>query len=237
LEEAGFEIRDQLVWCFPGVPKSRRMPGGLGSGLRPAWEPVVLARKPLDPKLRTITANLSRYGTGALNIDQGRIARADDPREGYWPANLVLSHDSECQPASGECTPDCPLPIIDRVAAKERSSSSPAFSRLFYAAKATRAEREAGLDHLAKRPAPIFSGGSTQPRACTHPTVKPLSLMGWLVRLVTPPGGLVLDPFAGSGSTLIAAVQEGRAVLGIERDPEYTAIARGRIAHWAGRQR
>lgn len=235
LEEAGFEIRDQVMWCFSGVPKSRRMPGGLGSTLRPAWEPIVLARKPLDRHSKTIAANMAVYGTGALNIDAARVARRpDDPgAEGYWPPNVVLSHDLDCDPLRGDCVPSCPLPLIDRVAAPERSGNPAPFSRLFYAAKASRGEREAGLEHLPRQASPIFSGGRTVPRACTHPTVKPLSLMRWLLRLVTPPGGLVLDPFAGSGSTIIAAVLEGRAGLGLEREPEYTTIARARIAHWA----
>jgi len=88
-------------------------------------------------------------------------------------------------------------------------------SRFFYTAKASRREREAGCE----------SNG--------HPTVKPIALMRWLCRLVTPPGGLVLDPFNGSGSTGCAAVLEGFRYLGAELDAEYVEIARKRIAHWA----
>lgn len=236
LKDAGFEIRDQMIWCFAGVQKSRRMPGGLGSGLRPAWEPIVLARKPLDPRAKTIAGNLDRHGTGALHISGTRIARPIDERgtDGYWPPNMVLSHDEACDPTRGACTSTCPVPLIDSIATAERRDGAPPFSRLFYAAKATRAEREAGLDHLPQSLSPIFSGGSgALPRACTHPTVKPLSLMRWVTRLVAPPEGVLLDPFAGSGSTIAAAVLEGRAGLGIEREPEYAAIARGRIAHWS----
>jgi DNA modification methylase len=235
-EDAGLEVRDQLLWCFgSGVPKSRRMPGGLGSTLKPAYEPIMLARKPLDPTTPTIAANLARYGTGTLNIDATRTPRPGQrhPSEGYWPANLGLMHEPECDERTGDCVPACPRPLIDRIAATERRPGAPAFSRLFYAAKASRAEREAGLEQLPKQLAPIFSGTGGAPRSNRHPTVKPISLMRWLVRLVTPPAGLVLDPFAGSGSTGCAAVLERRQFVGIERQAEYVDIARARIAYWA----
>jgi site-specific DNA-methyltransferase (adenine-specific) len=93
-------------------------------------------------------------------------------------------------------------------------------SRFFYCAKTSRAEREAGLEGF-------------DLRTNHHPTVKPINLMGWLTRLVTPPGGLILDPFLGSGSTGCAAVLEGFDFLGIEGEPEYVAIAEARIAFWA----
>ncbi len=240
LENAGLEIRDQLLWMFAGgVAKSRRMPGGLGSALTPAYEPIVLARKPLDPRAKTILGNLAAHGTGALNIDATRIAKpgATTTSGGYWPANLILGHRQDCRPAAGDCMPDCPVPLIDRIAARERSPGAPPFSRLCYAAKASQREREAGLEHLPPQLMSIFTGTVAKPRANIHKTVKPLSLMRFLVRLVVPPGGdaLLLDPFAGSGSTLIAAVLEGRAAIGIEREPRYVAIANARIAHWTAR--
>jgi len=235
-EDAGLEIRDQLLWCFgTAVPKSRRMPGGLGSALKPAYEPIVLARKPLDSQAKTITANVEQHGTGALNIDAARIARPDNDAgvEGYWPANLALSHDRDCDEGRGDCVADCVVPLIDRIAAGREVPGAPRFSRLFLAPKASRAEREAGLERLPKGQSPIFSGRLTAPRANSHPTVKPIDLMRWLLRLVVPPGGVVLDPFAGSGSTGIAAVLEGRQFVGIEREVEYVRIARARITHWA----
>jgi DNA modification methylase len=102
-------------------------------------------------------------------------------------------------------------------------------SRFFYAAKADSAERHAGLG---KAGASLFSTGD-EPEANLHPTVKPIDLMRWLVRLVTPPGGTVLDPFAGSGTTGCAAVLEGFDFVGIEREAEYVAICRARLAHWS----
>ena len=139
--------------------------------------------------------------------------------EGFWPPNVVLSHQPGCETAV--CQSDCVTRLIDDIAARERSSGSPSFSRLFYAAKAARAEREAGCERLEARVSPIFSHGDGTPRARSnlHPTVKPISLMRWIVRLVVPPGGVVLDPFSGSGSTGIAAVLEGRQFVGIEREP------------------
>jgi site-specific DNA-methyltransferase (adenine-specific) len=110
-------------------------------------------------------------------------------------------------------------------------------SQLFYCPKASRKERDAGCGHLPEQALDLFPqrGRGSGPSAArnAHPTVKPLNLMRWLVRLITPPGGLVLDPFCGSGSTGAAAVLEHRSFVGIEREPGYGQIARARIAHWA----
>lgn len=239
IEDTGLEVRDQLLWLYgSGVPKSRRLPGGLGTGLKPSYEPIVLARKPLDRATPTIMANVAQYGTGTLNIDAVRITRPTNEAagEGFWPPNVTLEHEADCDEPNGECHPSCVIPLIDHVAAEQRTPDSPPFSRLFYAAKAAQAEREAGLQGLAKERSPIFSGRLTAPRANGHPTVKPLGLMRWIVRLVVPADGLVLDPFTGSGSTGIGAVLEGRQFVGIEREAEYIAIARARVTHWA-RQR
>ena len=260
---------------------------GWGTTLKPAWEPILVARKPLDS---TVAANVLAHSTGALNIDDCRIGfacEADEQKSktknrhadfasgtrknriyghdtrtrgdrgnydppGRWPANLVLSHTTDCklvgqtrvQPnghhpaargAGGisttghggqkrlaerssagelvdcwECSHDCSVRLLN-----EQSDVSP--SRFFYSAKASRVERDAGL-------------GATRN---THPTVKPIGLMRWLVRLVTPPGGTVLDPFAGSGSTGVAAVMQGARFLGVERETDYVLIARARIRYWA----
>lgn len=118
-------------------------------------------------------------------------------------------------------------------------------SRFFYQAKTSRGERNAGLEGFEEKeppgskrskPAPGRQSALGAPRANGHPTVKPINLMRWLVRLVTPPGGLVLDPFAGSGSTGCAAALEGVAFAGIEREPDYVEIARARIAFWERHQ-
>jgi DNA modification methylase len=224
-EDAGLQVRDQLLWLYgSGMPKSRRLPGGWGTGLKPAYEPILLARAPLNG---TTAHNLDAWGTGALNTEATRVSGPRAPQEGYWPSHLVLSHDPGCQ--EEDCTGGCPVAIIDRA----RSESSP--SRLFYCAKASRAEREAGCEQLPKRSAQLYSGRHHSPRvvANLHPTVKPVALMRWLVRLVTPSGGIVLDPFIGSGTTGIAVVLEGRQFLGIEREAAYVDIACARLTHWA----
>src|ERR1700689_694190 len=104
VEEAGFEVRDQLLWLSaPGVPKSHRRADGLGSGLKPAYEPVLLARKPMDG---TLDANLALHGTGALQIDAARVPRREGG-QGFWPANVALTHDSRCR--RERCQADCPV--------------------------------------------------------------------------------------------------------------------------------
>jgi DNA modification methylase len=231
VEDAGLDVRDQLLWLYgSGMPKSRRLADGLGSALKPAYEPILLARAPLDRSAKTLVGNLARHGTGALNIDATRLAGARDRHPetgqpaGRWPANVVLSHSADC---GAICSPGCAVAALDRAHPHERPS------RFFYAAKASRTEREAGLAGLSRHSVEIFPGSGRRPRANVHPTVKPLGLMRWLVRLVVPAGGVVLDPFAGSGSTGIAAVLEGRQFIGVEREAAYVTIARARLAHWA----
>jgi site-specific DNA-methyltransferase (adenine-specific) len=241
LEEAGFELRDVLMWLQgQGYPATRILPDGLGTGLKPAWEPIVLARRPLDG---SIEHNLTQHRTGAMNIDACRIElsaqdcqskgrthghRITASERGRWPANLLLSHGRSCTP--NRCEHDCPITLLG-----ERQ-------RFFYAAKAPRRERDAGCEQLPRRVTQTYKIGAKNVRRCNenpvanlHPTVKPIELMRWLVRLLTPPDGLVLDPFAGSGSTGAAAILEGARFLGIEREAAYVPIARARIAYWAGR--
>ncbi len=207
LEDAGLEVRDQLLWLYAqGVPKSRRLPGGMGTALKPAYEPILLARAPL---IGTTTATLAAHGTSTLNIDAASIGT-----EHHWPANLAVSH-----------SPDCPVGLIDAPAGGP--------SRLFFCAKATKAEREAGCEQLPLRDEPLYSRPATRLRRNIHPTVKPIALMRWLIRLAVPEGGLVLDPFTGSGSTGIAAVLEGRRFVGIEREDAYVEVACARLTHWA----
>jgi site-specific DNA-methyltransferase (adenine-specific) len=225
VEDAGFEVRDQLLWLYAnGVPKSHHRDDGLGSTLKPAYEPVLLARKPIAG---TLDANLALHGTGALQIDAARVPRGEGG-QGFWPANVALSHDWRCRP--GACRPDCPVALIDTEPRPGRE-----ISRLFYASKAARAEREAGCEALPLCEVPIYPRGDGSVRLVrnTHPTVKPLALMRWITRLLCPPGGTVLDPFTGSGSTGAACVLEGRRFIGIERDERYVPVACARIEHWS----
>lgn len=256
IEDAGFEIRDQLAWVYgSGFPKSHNQPGGWGTALKPAWEPIVLARKPL---VGTVAANVLAHGTGALNIDGCRIessiatgwggAGASDktwsaancglakdgearPVEGRWPANIVHDGSGEVLAhfpveaggsgrASGPTLRDGNTSVARGKFNGLAGDLEPPFygdsgsaARFFYCAKAASSERGEGNN---------------------HPTVKPVDLMRWLCRLVTPKGGTVLDPFMGSGSTLIAADAEQFNAIGCELSPAYAAIAEGRIKDAGG---
>ena len=185
---------------------------GWGTALKPAHEPIVLARKPLQG---TVANNVLTHGTGGLNIDGCRV-------EGdRWPPNFI--HDGS----------------------EEATAGLPGGSaKYFYCPKASKADRNEGVTGPEATPGEATGGreegsdGLNSPRAGAgrtsggkniHPTVKPTALMRWLCRLVTPPGGLVLDLFAGSGSTGKAAVLEGFSFIGFEMDPEYSRIANERI--------
>lgn len=225
IEDAGFDVRDVLLWLNDqGVPKSRRLPGGRGTALKPAYEPILLARAPIRS---SIAENTEAWGTGALNIDAARIDHDTTP--GYWPANLALSHAPGCHKDRDGCADACPLRLIDRAAPHKQPS------RFFYCAKVSRAEREAGCEQLPERTIPIYTGDKRKGRMVRniHPTLKPIELMRWLVRLTCPPGGVVLDPFTGSGSTGVAAMLEGRQFFGIERESEYVRVATARLEHWS----
>jgi DNA modification methylase/transcriptional regulator with XRE-family HTH domain len=188
---------------------------GWGTALKPAWEPIVLARKPL---VGTVAANVTQYGTGGINVDGCRIPTEGQPR---IKGGLSGVHDNTDVLGNGGLKKRVERPddLLGRwpanVCLDEDAAALFPESRFFYTAKASRREREAGCE----------SNG--------HPTIKPIALMRWLCRLVTPPDGLVLDPFNGSGSTGCAAVLEGFRYLGAELDADYVEIARKRIAHWA----
>jgi DNA modification methylase len=226
---------------------------GWGTALKPAWEPIVLARKPLRG---TVAGNVTEYGTGALNIDGCRIdgsersgggprptrvatggfnmsEAGDRPEGGRWPANVILS-DAIFEPG---------VPGVVGAGSLTGQRNSPpveaeGYSRFFLIPKAARTDREPVLGGLTMgRVHPPsgdgrqwdIPGSKSKDRGNTHPTVKPTDLMRHLVRLVTPPGGVVLDPFLGSGTTALAAEMEGFEWVGIEREAEYVAIAEARL--------
>lgn len=220
LEDAGLEIRDQLLWLFgPGFPKSRRTDDGKATTLKPFYEPIVLARR---PPIGTVAEAHAALGTGLLNIDDCAPA-ADDVRR--WPASILLGHTDDCDDKA--CAPTCPVGQLER--------QQPGASRFLYCVKASRTERDAGCERLPARSMehfPVEGQPASAPLHNTHPTVKPIALMRWLVRLVVPVGGVVLDPFCGSGTTGIAAVLEHRGFLGVERHDRHVGLARARIAYW-----
>jgi DNA modification methylase len=187
---------------------------GWGTALKPALEPITIARKPL---IGTVAENVLKHGTGGINVDGCRVGER-------WPANLIHDGSDEVVRLFPETTSGGdPKPGTPRTQASTYSkptiSESPAYginsgsaARFFYTAKASRDDRSDGNN---------------------HPTVKPTDLMRYLCRLVTPPSGTVLDPFMGSGSTGKAAMLEGFEFIGIEREPQYFAIAEQRITRAA----
>lgn len=264
IEDAGFEIRDQIMWLYgSGFPKSHNigkaidkdmgtvypkntivsdnnsMSGvistrhtieiqnelakqwdGWGTALKPAHEPIVVARKPIT---QTVAKNVLEYGTGALNIDECRVEtkgmKLVENELGRWPANVIHDGSDEVvskfpNSKSGKSNGNAQVGITGNVTPMRRGTLIPrndsgSASRFFYCAKASKSDREQGNN---------------------HPTVKPTELMKYLCRLVTPPNGIILDPFMGSGSTGKAALQEGFKFVGIEMNKEYYEIAQNRLS-------
>lgn len=222
---------------------------GWGTALKPAWEPICLARKPL---IGTVAENVLQHGTGAINIDGTRVPNGL-VQQGRWPANVMHDGSDEVLSAFPQTTSGKPCGVktgnnnnvygqfAGGVPVTGFGDSGSA-ARFFYCAKASRKDRDEGLEHLQKKAGGMVSNTSGQhitrrdddykpePRANTHPTVKPTDLMRWLCRLVTPKGGVILDPFMGSGSTGKAALLEGFKFIGCEREDEYMPIAQARIA-------
>lgn len=279
------ELHQQAGWpsniTAPATDAAKQW-NGWGTALKPAHEPIVLARKPL---IGTVAENVLQHGTGGLNIDGCRIGTSkdvpwgalpkdrsghgiygsfesheggngQDPNVGRWPANVI--HDGTEEVLA--VFPDAPGQLR---AVNGNENSVPGYSggygrspfsaprldfgsasRFFYCAKASKEDREEGLKSLPHRSAGAVtdrkdgSDGLNSPRAGAgrtngsrnhHPTVKPTDLMRYLCRLVTPPNGIVLDPFCGSGSTGKAAILEGLNFIGIELSAEYCELAEKRI--------
>ncbi len=235
------ETRDELSITAPATPEAQQW-SGWGTALKPALEPITMARKPLTG---TVAANVLEHGTGALNVDGCRVGAEARPvmvrtetvvsatassgqstgatssgeqtTAGRWPANLIHSGEGEVvglfpQTTSG-ANPTRRGGMGYHGAEGQQQCHAPrgqdtgSAARFFYCPKADSSERQ----------------------GVTHPTVKPLDLMAYLCRLVTPPGGVVLDPFMGSGTTIKAALAEGFQGIGIERDPVYFTMAEHRI--------
>lgn len=263
---------------YEPVTEEGKQWNGWGNNLKPAFEPIIMARKPLA-KGKTIARNVREYGTGAINIKDTLIATEDEvgrnnkngpytsgrtwntsstpaansvgKKKGRWPANLMLEHDQGCEQIGvkrgkksvinrfkdgakpfgngagheyetidagtddipiWQCVEECPARMVD-----EQSGTKDGVARMFFTSKANKRERNLGLD---------------DGEANLHPTVKPIALMRYLVRMVTPPNGIVLDPFMGSGTTMCAVVLEGFSGIGIDLTEEYMPIAEKRIAYW-----
>ena len=255
-DEDGYRYTEHTA---PATPEAAQW-DGWGTALKPAFEPIVLARKPLAEK--TVARNVLAHGTGAINVDACRIAgdmsggtwgakqttsigfhggtegseyRTQQNPSGRWPANVLLDQhaaawvdeQSGATKGSGKQTVTARPRLeswrvtegrgdrLGQVEAVDNYGDSGGASRFFYTAKAPKRERP--------------NVGGVQ-----HPTVKPLAIMRWLIRLVTPPGGVVLDPFAGSGTTIEAALIEGFDPVGIEMETDYLPLIQHRIDRQAG---
>lgn len=267
---------------------------GWGTALKPAFEPIVVARKPLGGK--TVAENVLTYGTGGLNIDGSRIATTDNLNggayaaegkerndgwgmqrgqagdyqqpSGRWPANVILDeYTAELLDEQSGIRPGGTYPAKrgqavntsfasgqETVGGQRSMGDTGGASRFFYVAKASRRDRNEGLDNIEGKQ--IGAKGNGLARTCAvcgasimnpcdcpdrtfvnptrqnfHPTVKPTDLMRYLIKLVTPPGGTVLDPFTGSGSTGKAAILEGFTFIGCELTEDYIPIIEGRLKH------
>jgi DNA modification methylase len=279
IEDAGFEIRDMIAWVYgSGFPKSHNLKGdwnGWGTALKPALEPITMARKPFDG---TVAANVLEHGTGAINVDGCRVEAPDgvplfssrkEPNgktlgdglngsnrtgergTGRWPANFIHDgsqgvldlfpetgggHWSYKQAKDGGLYKHGLKDMEDAGSDNVKGSAA----RFFYCPKASKADRDEGCEGMEERHVSTLndysrpSEGRTAdknggPKRNNHPTVKPTDLMRYLCRLVTPPGGIVLDPFMGSGSTGRGAAIEGFKFLGIERETEFVGISVKRI--------
>jgi len=285
----------------PSTPEAQQWEGW-GTALKPAHEPIVVARKPL---IGTVAANVLEHGTGALNIDASRVGRVEGDAstggcgnggigigstgdskgegkgakwvtstEGRWPANIIFDEDAGAEldaqsgtRQGGAFPKKSNVPtgkhyeggwgVVNNGTRTEMGGGGA--SRFFYCAKASKSERNAGLEGLEEKEIGVKGNGlartcgtcsasvldgcdcpdrtfNNPKRQNFHPTVKPLALMRYLVKLVTPPSGIVLDPFLGSGTTAVAAILEGFKWVGCEMTDEYLPIIEARVA-WAGKER
>lgn len=291
IEDAGFDIRDQIMWLYgSGFPKSHNVGkqenceewNGWGTALKPAHEPICVARKPL---IGTVAENVLTHGTGAINVDgcrvdtneylgggsmsvgsytnwnvkqgarpqtsewKGNTKQFEQPT-GRWPANII--HDGSAEVLAGFPEThsagkkrEIPSGVANNYMGRGKKSgvrfgdNGGSAARFFYCAKASKKDRDEGLDGFEERKAGAMSGIETREgkptnhpmRSNHHPTVKPTNLMQYLCRLVTPPNGLILDPFLGSGSTGKAAIYEGFRFIGFDLNQEYIDIAKARIEY------
>ncbi len=254
IEDAGFEIRDQIMWIYgSGFPKShnvgeqiKKKTGncsfeGTGTALKPANEPICVARKPISEK--TIANNVLRYGTGGLNISECQIGcelrtipvHSKDVKvdKTMFGLHKTIQHE-RIETSEGRFPSNV---IIDESVCNSLEEQG----KFFYSPKVSKKERNLGLEDNENQKIEGRDAGQdnrnvpfknrTVERKNIHPTVKPVDLMRYLIKLITPKNGVVLDPFMGSGSTGVGALIEGFQFIGMEMDPGYFEIAKQRIGH------
>ncbi len=267
IEDAGFTIEDKICWLYgSGFPKQKSKLKPAYEPVVVAWKPAKRAtvlnidecRVPVNDESYAKNCSGDRGHDENRTRDLGFAMGCGRANElGRWPANVIHDGSDEVMESFaefGEKTSGMMAPgqkrnkslggggyhgdFPDEATATGTYGDSGSAARFFYCAKASRSERDEGLDGPdkpllwssgAKNPGSFQSEGTKKSAKNNHPTVKPIALMRYLCRLVTPAGGRVLDPFLGSGTTGIAAVQEGYKFVGIEREAEYVAIARQRV--------
>lgn len=212
---AGKYERIQEYYTAPATELAKKW-DGWGTALKPAHEPIIVVRKPLEG---TVCDNVEKYGTGAINVDRCRIGDGHDRASG----GLRKAKHAENEPSFSLAMNQDQRPMGGRFPANIATTEPDAFWSKYSNVTPQELSKKAS-----KRDRNSDWNGEEIPLRNSHPTVKPTELMAWLVSLVTPPGGTVLDPFAGSGSTLVAAKREGFGFIGIEREPEYVEIIKAR---------
>ena len=226
----------------PATPEAQQWQGW-GTALKPAHEPICVARKPLTG---TVASNVLEWGTGALNIDGSRVGTEERTYDLTMTSGNFETTGGNKNEKSGTTTVTgrWPANVIHDGSEEVLAGFPNDAGRFFYCAKASKSERNAGLGGLPNGPIYPMNNSierkeinKTAPTKAQnfHPTVKPLALMRYLVKLVTPPGGTVLDPFLGSGSTAVAAILEGFDWRGCEMTEEYWPIIEARVK-WAKKE-
>src|SRR5690625_1179027 len=245
--EFGQAALDHIDITAPATPDAEKWQGW-GTALKPAFEPIVVARKPLTG---TVAANVLAHGTGALNIDACRISTDEDRSRPPRTPNAILGNGKGTNLTASESNPAGRWPtnvVLDDTQAADLDQQSGVLHSQDPATRASKSKRvgvtEMGTGQSieyadqggASRFFPTFryeakAPSSERPRVngIAHPTVKPLDLIRWVVRLVTPPGGTVLDPFAGSGTTAEACLHEGFRCIAIEREADYLPLIKARL--------
>ncbi len=225
----------------PATPEAKQW-DGWGTNLKPASEHWILVRKPIA---ETIAGNVLEWGVGALNIDGCRVETNGDS-QGRFPANLVLSHAHDC--TDDGCADGCPVQELDDQTGYQKTGTAHEpdkremkrriLGKTKTLGRVISAKEEGGGGSRYFPKFHYFPKASTSDRSHkgqvqnNHPTVKNRELMRWLCRLVTPPGGTVLDCFAGSGSTAIACLEEGFNYILIEQNAESVQTANDRVNVW-----
>jgi DNA modification methylase len=234
-------FKNSLEVTKPATPEAEQW-SNWGTALKPACEPACLARKPLEKGL-TIAENVLKWGTGGINIEESRFAYGDP----CWVGPQEIGDPNRYKNTSGGS--------FNGSLSDDKRSFDPVVghplgrwpANIYQCPKPSRAEKEAGLDHLVKKTgfdlngrkpenvghlnAAAGTGRTSTAIANTHPTIKPTKLFEWIAQLITPPGGVILDPFLGSGTTAVSGLTLGFDVVGCELTEEYWPIIEGRVNH------